>query len=137
MRQYYLVDGEEKTNNFFTESQWVISLSNMNQSAASTHFLDCCTDCTLLVGNSEKGEAIYKRFPELETVSRKLMEKVFLEQQQIMASFITDSPETRYLKLLQSRPKLIQKIPQYQIASYIGIKPESLSRIRKRLMRMH
>lgn len=62
------------------------------------------------------------------------MEKVFAEQHGIMASYTTDTPEQRYLKLLHSRPSLFQKIPQYQIASFIGVKPESLSRIRKRLM---
>ena len=55
------------------------------------------------------------------------MEKVFAEQQEIMSSHITDTAEQRYLKLLNSRQDLFQKIPQYQIASYIGVKPESLS----------
>ncbi len=134
VRQYFLVDGEEKTNNFFTEEQWVISMNSFSLQIPSTHFMACCIDTTLVVGNREREEDLYKRFPNLESVSRKVMEKVFAEQQEIMASYTTDTPEQRYLKLLQSRPSLFQKIPQYQIASYIGVKPESLSRIRKRLM---
>lgn len=135
VRQYYLVEGDEKTNNFFTEEQWVISMNSFNQNTPSNHFLDCCMDSDLVVGNSEKAESLYKRFPKLETVSRKVMEKVFAEQQEIMSSYTTDTAEQRYLKLLKSRPDLFQKIPQYQIASYVGVKPESLSRIRKRLFR--
>lgn len=133
VRQYYIVDGEERTNNFFTEEQWVLSINSFTQRIPATHFLACCIDSALVVGNREKEEDLYRNFPRLETVSRKVMEKVFAEQQEIMASYTTDTPEQRYLKLLQSRPDLFQKIPQYQIASYIGVKPESLSRIRKRI----
>ncbi|HET6227272.1 MAG TPA: Crp/Fnr family transcriptional regulator, partial [Bacteroidia bacterium] len=48
--------------------------------------------------------------------------------------FKTSSPEQRYLNLLQSRPDLIQRVPQHQLASYLGIKPESLSRLRSRIL---
>ncbi len=133
VRQYYLVNGEEKTNNFFTEEQWVISMQSFGTNSPSEHFLDCCMDSSLVVGNREKEESLYKRFPKLETVSRKVMEKVFAEQQGKLASYATETPEERYLKLVDARPYLLQNIPQYQIASYVGVKPESLSRIKKRL----
>jgi CRP-like cAMP-binding protein len=133
VRQYYLIDGEEKTNNFFTEEQWVISMNSFGQQLPSNHFMECCLDSLLVVGNRQKEEDLYRRFPRLETISRKVMEKVFAEQQEIMSSYVTDTPEQRYLKLLTTRPGLFQRIPQYQLASYIGVKPESLSRIRKRI----
>jgi hypothetical protein len=62
------------------------------------------------------------------------METVFLEQQNFLTTFITDKPEQRYLKLLKSRPDIFQRVPQYDIATYIGVKPESLSRIRKKIL---
>ncbi len=136
VRQYYLVDGEEKTANFFTEEQWVLSINNVLQNNLSNHYLECCTDCKLLVGNSSKGEDLYKKFPTLGEVSRKLMNKVFVEQQAKIEAYILDSPQDRYLKLLQSNSDLFQRIPQYQIASYIGVTPESLSRIRKRITQL-
>jgi CRP-like cAMP-binding protein len=134
VRQYFIIDGEEKTANFFTEEQWVISLNSFSNSIPSNHYMACSTDCFLVVGNREKEEDLYHRFPKLETVSRKVMEKIFVEQQEIMTSYTTDSPKQRYLNLFNSRPELFQTIPQYQIASYIGVKPESLSRIRKRII---
>ncbi|MDF3027425.1 MAG: putative transcriptional regulator, Crp/Fnr family [Fluviicola sp.] len=133
VRQYYLIEGEEKTNNFFTEEQWVISMQSMTNSIPSKHFLECVDACTLVVGNREKEEQLYRQFPKLETISRKVMEKVFAEQQELSGSYFTDSPEERYLNLMRTRPVLLQKVPQYIIASYVGVKPESLSRIRKRL----
>jgi CRP-like cAMP-binding protein len=133
VRQYNIVDGEEKTSNFFTEEQWVISLNSFSNSIPSTHYMACSTDAILVVGNREKEEDLYHRFPRLETISRKVMEKVFSEQQEIMSCYTAYTAEQRYLKLLESRPELFQIIPQFQIASYIGVKPESLSRIRKRI----
>ncbi len=133
VRQYHLVDGEEKITNFFTEEQWVVSVTNFSEVTPSKQYLACSENCSLVVGNSQKGEDLYRRFPKLETISRKVMEQVFSEQQSLMSSYFTDTPEQRYLKLLKTRPDLFQRIPQYQLASYIGVKPESLSRIRKRL----
>jgi len=133
VRQYYLVDGEERTINFFAENQWVISMTSFTAQQPSNHFMECCEECFLVVGNREKEEGLYKAFPRLESISRKVMERVFAEQQELMGAYFTDSPEQRYLKLRDSRPDLMQRLPQYLLASYIGIQPESLSRIRKRL----
>jgi CRP-like cAMP-binding protein len=52
----------------------------------------------------------------------------------MFTSFVLHSPEERYLNLLKTRPELLDRVPQYQLASYLGVTPESLSRIRKRIM---
>lgn len=51
-----------------------------------------------------------------------------------LSSYILSSPEERYLDLLKTRPELLERVPQYQLASYLGVTPESLSRIRKRII---
>ncbi|SHO64986.1 Crp/Fnr family transcriptional regulator [Algoriphagus zhangzhouensis] len=133
IREYILTDGEEKTTNFFTEEQWAISLNGFTPENSATHNWVCVEDTTVVVGDEEQAQAIFKRFPRFETISRTIMEAAFSEQREALTSYYTDSPEQRYLKLLKSRPDLIQRIPQYHLASYIGVKPESLSRIRKRI----
>jgi CRP-like cAMP-binding protein len=133
VREYIITDEEEKTTNFFTEEQWVISLNNFNPQSPSAHYLVCVEDTIVSVGNEKQAQALFKIFPRFETISRAIVEADFARQKQLLTSYLTDSPEQRYLTLLQSRPDLFQRIPQYQLASYIGVKPESLSRIRKRI----
>lgn len=133
IREFVETDGEEKTTAFFTEEQWVISLSNFSGPAPAGHNLICMEDCTLVVGNEQSARKMFQTFPRFETISRAVMEMHFSEQKKVLTSFVTDSPEQRYLYLIQTRPDLVQRVPQYHIASYIGVKPESLSRIRKKL----
>lgn len=134
IRQYLIVEGEEKTTQFFTEDQWVIATTSMLQNRPSDHYLVCVEDTTVSVGNEQLAQAMFKKFPRFETIARAVMETAFATQQQWMMTYLTDSPEQRYLKLLETRPDIFQRVPQYQLASYIGVKPESLSRIRKRLL---
>lgn len=133
VREYILTDGEEKTTNFFTEEQWAISLNSFNPQNPAKHNWICVEDTMVVEGDEQQGQALFKRFPRFETISRTIMEAAFAEQKESLTSYYTDSPEQRYLKLMESRPDLFHRIPQYHLASYIGVKPESLSRIRKRL----
>lgn len=134
VKQFKIIDGNEISTNFFNEEQWIISLDNFEGKTASMFNLKCLEDTIVVVGDEDKAQALFKQFPKFETISRQIMETVFMEQQNLMASYITDKPEQRYLKLLKTRPEIFQRVPQYDIASYIGVKPESLSRIRKKLI---
>ncbi|NER12043.1 cyclic nucleotide-binding domain-containing protein [Leptobacterium flavescens] len=133
VRQYYLVDGEEKTTFFYTEEQVIASLESATKKIPSKHYLVCEENTTLTIGTYETENEFYKRFPKFEQLSRILSGENFGEYQELFASFKTSSPEERYLDLLKNRPELIKRVPQYQLASYIGVSPESLSRIRKRI----
>lgn len=132
-RQYKLTDREETTTNFFSEGQWIIALTSFSDHTSSSDYLVCEENTSVVVGNEPKAQQLFKQFPRLETVSRVVMERVFAEQQKLLISYHTDTPEQRYLNLLQNRPDIFQRVPQYHIASYIGVRPESLSRIRKRI----
>ncbi len=134
VRQYKLIDGAEISTNFFTEGQWIISLTSFSDNNIATDYLICAEDTSVITGNEQKAQELFKKHPRFETISRAVIETAFAEQQKMMSSYLTDTPEQRYLKLLKTNPDIFQQIPQYHIASYIGVKPESLSRIRKRLL---
>ena len=91
-------------------------------------------DCTCYAANFDSLEELIYQYPNLHMLFYKFMEHMFMEKTKREVSFIYDSPEERYIKLFSDRPKVIAEIPQQYIASYIGIKPETLSRIRKKIL---
>ncbi|WP_116769689.1 Crp/Fnr family transcriptional regulator [Maribacter litoralis] len=133
IRKYYIIDGEERTTEFYEEDESVASLQSYQNKTPANHYFECVEDCRLAVLNYEKEQELFKRVPKYEALCRMSMENDFGEQQEALAKFITSSPEERYKNLLETRPDLLQRVPQYHLASYLGVKPESLSRIRKRI----
>ena len=88
-----------------------------------------------MVANSEMEMTIFEKFPKFETLCRVLTEEQLVKSKSDFDKFRTSSPEKRYLDLQETRPDLLQRIPQYQITSDLGITPQSLSRLRKRLVK--
>ncbi len=132
IRTYYLQDGEEKSTGFYTEMEGLTPHCAIEQKP-SAYYIDCVEDSILVVSNPKLEESMFRKFPKFETLCRILSEKLLAKEQLDFNEFKISSPEQRYLKLLEKRPDLTQRIPQHQLASYIGIKPQSLSRIRARL----
>jgi len=133
VRKYYIIEGEERTTEFYVEDESIASLQSYKNRTPANHYFECVEDCRLAVLNYDKEQELFKRVPKYEALCRMSMENDFGEQQEALAKFITSSPEERYKNLLETRSDLLQRVPQYHLASYLGVKPESLSRIRKRL----
>jgi CRP-like cAMP-binding protein len=133
VRQYTLADGDEKTTRFFTEGEWILSVDENSDNPVSMHNWIGMEDCLLVSGNEQKAQELFKRFPRLESISRKIIETAFSEMQKSIISYYSETPEQRYLSLLKRQPHILKRVPQYHIASYIGVQPESLSRIKKRI----
>lgn len=133
VRKYSFIDGEEKTTAFYTENEAVVSFNSYTQQVPADHYFVCVEDTVTVVGHRDREAEMYARFPKFESLSRMFMSQDLGKAQEAMSVFITSTAEERYLYLLQNRPDLLQRIPQHQIASYLGITPESLSRIRKRM----
>ena len=134
IRQYYLVDGVEKTTNFYTEGQPVTPYEGTFKRSPSKYYLACVEDTIVTTGTPEDEVAFFQKFPRLEPASRMAIEEELGKSQDALSAFILNSPEERYLNLLKTRPDLLDRVPQYQLASYLGVTPESLSRIRKRII---
>ncbi|MDX8342211.1 MULTISPECIES: Crp/Fnr family transcriptional regulator [Rossellomorea] len=133
VRQYAVNEnGVENTVNFFTEEQSVTIFPQQGADAGSKYFLSCLEDCTLVVGDLATEQEAYDIHPVLEVMTRKMMQEDMGAMRDDFSSFISSTPEERYHALKEKRPDLIDRVPQYQLASYLGIKPESLSRIKKR-----
>ncbi len=133
IRTYYIIDGEEKTTAFYTEMDVLTPHCVINK-APSEYFISCVEDSILSVSNADMEVEINSKFPKFELMCRVLSEQLLVKQQIDFDEFKTSSPEQRYLNLLQKRPDLIQRVPLHQLASYLGIKPQSLSRLRARIL---
>ncbi len=133
VREYLVKNGEEKSTAFYTEGQPVNSFTSATSKTKANHNLVCVEDCILTVGSSSLEEEMCELIPRLRSVIRMEVEKHTGTYQDEMSKFITSSPEERYQDLLENRPDLLNRVPLHQIASFIGITAESLSRIRKRM----
>lgn len=133
IRTYYIIDGEEKTTAFYTEME-VLTPHCVISKAPSEYYISCVEDTILIVSTPDMEAEMFSKFPRFETLCRILAEELLAKQQIDFDAFRTSSPERRYLNLLQRRPDLIQRVPQHQLASYLGVKPQSLSRLRARIL---
>lgn len=133
IRVYYNKDGEEKTTAFYTELD-AFTPNCVAQKTPSDCYISCMEDSILLISTTEMTDEINSKFPKFDTMCRKFSEELLAKQQIDFDAFKTSSPEERYLDLLQKRPDLVQRVPQHQLASFLGIKPQSLSRLRARII---
>lgn len=124
VRKYILKNDEEVTIDIFTDEQAVIP-SNAN--------LECLMDSIILKSNEYQEQLVINKFPELKNLCLKMAEMLAEKILNEYTVFKSSNPEERYQILLENKPELLEIVPQYQIASYLGIKPESLSRIKKRI----
>ncbi|HLO71817.1 MAG TPA: Crp/Fnr family transcriptional regulator [Flavipsychrobacter sp.] len=132
IRTYYVIDSEEKTTGFYTEME-ALTPPCVVSKTPSEYYISCVEDSIITVSNSDMETEINSKFPKFDIMCKILTEELLAKQRIDFDEFKTSSPEQRYLNLLEKRPDLIQRVPQYQLASYLGIKPESLSRVRARI----
>lgn len=133
IREYTNRKGEEKTTNFFTEGEGTAVYVGGGKNQVSDYTLECLEPCTLMIGSESMEDHIRKLIPRLDALIQQVSKEKLEASRAEMTRFVHSSPEERYAHLMDTKPYLFHRVPHHQIASYLGMQPQSLSRIRKRL----
>ena len=131
LRVYYNHDGDEITRDITPLHSFVTALPSYISQTPSFEIIKAITDSELIVIQKKNLEALYDTFPNWERFGRLIMEEMFVESQNRIYSFITEPAADRYMKLIKHHPDMIKEVPLKYLADFIGIKLQSLSRLRK------
>lgn len=125
--------GDEVTTDFAFEGDWVnVNLSRL-ANVPSTLSIRAIEECEVVMLKQKDLNDLYQRIPKLERLGRILTEQAYINIVDQTVELQIHSAKERYENLLKRHPKLLQKVPLYHIANYLGIAPKSLSRIRKEI----
>lgn len=133
IRHYYFNDGVESTGNFFFENAWYADFESFLYGKPSKLNIEALEDCELYLAYKDDFDKLVIQYPVFNSFLREMMERTIKGLTGKGMSMTLLNPEERYLALIKYRPKVVERVSLKYIASYLGVKPESLSRIRTRL----
>lgn len=132
VRLYYEVNYEERTGFFYHENSFINPYASFRKQEPSNYFLKALKDTDVVVFKYDILEPLLTKVPKLEKLARMIMEQELIALQEVVETLVTLNPEERFNRLMDKSPEIFQHVSQNQIASFLGVKPESLSRIKKR-----
>ena len=129
----YTVDnkGQYHIAMFGMEGWWISDLYSFLTETPATQYIDALEDSEVLSIEKPDLEKLYLEVPKFDRLFRKLLQNAFVANQQRILAGISQTAEEQYLAFIKKYPSLEQRIPQHQIASFLGITPETISRIRR------
>jgi len=134
LRLYYISEsGFEFTKSFCVEGDMAAAYTALLNNEPSNLFIQALEDSELLIANYEEYQAVTSESPCWQKVNQGIAEQLFMKKEKRESSLLLDDAQTRYLKFRNEHPGLEVRIKQRLIASYLGITPVTLSRIRARL----
>src|SRR5450432_1678721 len=134
IRTYYIDEkGNEVTLQFAIEDWWVSDIASFHDHTPSSMFIETLEDCELLTLNPRTKEEALAKVPKLERIFRLMVQRNLSVLQKRLFKTIATSAEDKYLDFINRYPTIPQRVAQHYIASYLGISPEFLSKIRTRL----
>jgi CRP-like cAMP-binding protein len=131
MRCYVLKDGKEITTEIITEPTFYTDLLSIRKKVPSSLSIQALDECFCYRANFNDLEQLINQNIHIKRMMFTFYEKLYIKGIQRQVSFIYDSQEERYQKFVKSNKDVMPKIPFRYLASYLGLQPETLSRIRK------
>lgn len=132
-RFYHLKDGDEKVTAFWFAGDFLSNYRSFVSGLPSTHIIEAITPGFFWKLPKKHLERLYDEYPAIDRLGRKMAEQLYLMVSTRLDQFLQQTPEGRYSELQAKNSRLLHEIPQYMIASYLGVSAETLSRIRKRI----
>lgn len=132
LREYSFVNGKETTVDFVTDNQFTSDYQSFIMQVPSKQYLEALTDVELLILKKTAINSLYDTYKIWERFGRLIIEQIFCLAESKRKKLISTTNEEQYRDFIAAYPQIPQKIPQYYIASYLGISPEHLSRLRKK-----
>ena len=130
LRGYYFEEDKEITNWFAQDSEFATNLFSFITNKPSNEYIQALEDCELIKLSQETLQSLYVKFPETERLGRIITENYYIKLESRLLRIRFKTAKERYLKLCETNPSLLQRASLGQIASYLGITQETLSRIR-------
>lgn len=135
LRYYTATDKAEQSFWFCFEGEWLGDYGSFLAQRPSLHYLQAMEESKVFYLYQEDMHDLYAKGAKFERFGRLIAENLFLIAEQSRHELVSLSAEQRYLNLLERHPKIIQRVSQQHIASYLGIQPQSLSRIRSKIVK--
>lgn len=135
VRLFYNVDGSDKTAFFYTQGKFICAGESYTFNLPAIENYQALEDTELIVLSKVAIEELLAISSRFEVIARIATENELITCQKMIASFITKSAEERYVDLLNNQGELFQRVPQQYIASFLGVSPETLSRIKARVFK--
>ncbi|WP_217604620.1 Crp/Fnr family transcriptional regulator [Chitinophaga sp. GbtcB8] len=133
-RSYYLdKEGTETILLFAVEDWWVSDLSSFSEQTPSNMFIETVEDCEMLLINYDNKMQLFEQVPKFEKFYRLLVQRSLGVLQKRFYASVSQTAEERYLAFMEKYPHIVQRVPQHQIARYIGVSPEFLSKVRSNM----
>ncbi|MFE3871854.1 Crp/Fnr family transcriptional regulator [Flavobacterium sp. ZS1P70] len=125
--------GNEHIVQFAIEGWWITDLSSYLTNSTSIYTIEALEDSELLLLTTSAREALMDKIPMFERYQRLLLQNAYIANQARINSALTETAEEKYINLGNTYPGIVKRVPQHMIASYLGLTPETLSRIRKQI----